>query len=151
MDVRIRGVSEQDYSALCLLEQGSSESSSSYQAAVFIRQAMVLWPRTFLIAEKNGEFSGYYIGSLVPDAPLTGWVLRLKVCEGMRRQGLATRLLIQGEEVMHRDGAEQMFLSCSPVNHGALALYERLSYRVIRHEASYFGQGEDRYILSKEL
>jgi ribosomal protein S18 acetylase RimI-like enzyme len=140
--IRVRPVSKQDFSTVSALEQGST--GCAYQAAVFVRQAMTLWPRTFLVAE-------YLLCLVSPDDAASGWVLRVKVIDEMRRKGIGTRMLIHGEQLLRECNVKQIFLTCSPVNHGALSLYYQMGYQVIEHKIEYFGPGEDRYVLSKKI
>ena len=145
----IRPIEGPDFTRVCSLEQGSSECS--YQAAVFVRQAMTLWPRTFLVAEMNNQFVGYLIGSITEQVPLCCWILRVRVSETFQRNGIATKLLQHIEDIMKEVGVLQIFLSCSPTNAGALALYNKKGYRNLRCETGYFGPGQDRLILEKNL
>lgn len=145
--IDIRPVSEQDFLSVCSLEQGVS--GSWYQAAVFVRQAMTIWPRSFLVAETDGSPVAYLICLIYPEDPRVSWIIRIRVISEMRRQGIGTAMLTRAHEILQGMGADLVCLSCSPENEGALSLYTRIGYIVIRHETGYFGPGEDRLILSK--
>ncbi len=147
IDVRV--IDEADYPHIRILEQG--QSGSQYQAAVFVRQAMTLWPGLFLVAEIEDQSAGYLVGSISGDDPKTGWILRVRVVEAMQRMGVATRMLSRIEELMKGYGINRILLSCSPVNTGALALYNRHGYSIQSRETAYFGPGEDRFILEKKI
>ena len=147
IDVRV--IDEADYPYICILEQGLS--GSQYQAAVFVRQAMTLWPGLFLVAEMEDQSAGYLVGSISGDDPKTGWILRVRVVEAMQRMGVASRMITRVEESMKEHGINRILLSCSPVNEGALALYRKQGYTVRSRETAYFGPGEDRFILEKEI
>lgn len=149
MSLSIRAALHDDYQQLCQFEQRSS--TCEYQAAVFIRQSMELWPHMVLVAELEAVLVGYYVGSVSGRDPCTGWVLRLWVVEHMRRRGIASDLMNQGELVFMNDGISLALLSCSPVNSGALSLYHNLGYHDLRYTPEYFGKGEDRVILMKNL
>ncbi len=148
-EVIVREIDETDYSQVCLLEQG--QTGSHYQAAVFVRQAMTLWPGLFLVGDLGDKFAGYLVGAISGDDPKTGWILRVRVDEAMQRMGIATRMLGRIEEAMRGYGINQILLSCSPVNEKALALYQKHGYTIRSHESAYFGPGEDRFILGKEI
>jgi [ribosomal protein S18]-alanine N-acetyltransferase len=105
----------------------------------------------FLVAELEETLVGYYIGSVSGGDPRVGWVLRLWVAEHLRRRGIASDLLNQGEIAFMNDGISLIMLSCSPVNTGALTLYHNQGYHDLRYENEYFGKGEDRVILRKTL
>jgi ribosomal protein S18 acetylase RimI-like enzyme len=112
---------------------------------------MALWPRFFLVAELDGILAGFLICSPTSADPTCGWVLRVRVSEGMRRKGIATAMMLRAHELMKQAGIIHLMLSCSPANEGALALYSRLGYIRTRFEAGYFGEGEDRLILIKKV
>lgn len=147
--IEVREIVEADYHDVCLLEQG--RSGSQYQAAVFVRQAMTLWPSLFLVVEVNDQSAGYLVGSISGDDPQTGWILRIRVAEPMQRMGVATRMLNRIEESMKEYEIDRILLSCSPANDGALALYKKQGYIIRSRETAYFGPGEDRFILGKEI
>jgi len=147
--IEVREIDEADYPHVCLLEQG--QSGLQYQAAVFVRQAMTLWPALFLVAEVEDQSAGYLVGSISGDDHITGWILRVRVAEAMQRMGVATRMLIRIEELMKGYGINLILLSCSPGNEGALALYSNKGYAIRSRETAYFGPGEDRFILEKEI
>nr|WP_319538997.1 GNAT family N-acetyltransferase [uncultured Methanospirillum sp.] len=147
--IDVRAIDEADYPHVCLLEQG--QSGSQYQAAVFVRQAMTLWPGLFLVAEVEDQSAGYLVGSISGEAPETSWILRVRVTEAMQRMGVATRMLSRIEESMKEYGINRILLSCSPVNEGALALYRKQGYTIRSREPAYFGPGEDRFILEKVI
>ena len=147
--ITVRPVSEEDFSEVCSFEQG--DDGCRYQAAVFVRQAMVLWPESFLVAELDGNLAGFLLFSTPSADPVSRWILRVRVSEGMRRQGVATAMLMRAHAIMEQAGVLQVLLSCSPANEGALALYSRMGYIRIRDEHGYFGPGEDRLILIKKV
>ena len=145
----VRPISEDDFYTVSLFEKG--DAGHLHQAAVFVRQSMILWPESFLVAEMGGNIVGYLICTMMVSDPGCGWVLRVRVSEAMRRKGIGTAMLERAHEIMQKAGVIQVLLSCSPGNEGAFALYERQGYWVIRHEIGYFGEGEDRLILRKDL
>lgn len=149
MNITVRPASESDYQVLCIMEQG--QDGCGHQAAVFVRQVMTLWPRTVLVARCDEKIAGFLVGAVSSDDPGTGWVLRVRVEEEMRRKGVATAMIDQVTGLMHALGLTRILLSCSPENQGALALYEKCGFLILHHEAGYFGPGEDRYILGRSV
>jgi ribosomal-protein-alanine N-acetyltransferase len=148
-NIGIRTIAEDDYEVVCQLEQGAA--GCLRQAAVFVRQQMVLTPRLFLVAEVSGCLAGYLVAMLTPDDPSRAWILRLRVREEVQRQGVGTALLDYVHTSLEGMGATQVWLSCSPANEGALILYTRAGYLISGCSMGYFGPGEDRYILSRIL
>lgn len=147
--IKVREITEADYSHVCLLEKGPL--GTHYQAAVFVRQAMTLWPRLFLVADVDDQIVGYLTGSISCDDPPSGWILRVRVDVAFQRMGIATMLICKIEDSMKEYKISQILLSCSTVNHGALSLYHREGYTVKSRETAYFGFGEDRIILWKPV
>ncbi|HWQ63332.1 MAG TPA: N-acetyltransferase [Methanospirillum sp.] len=147
--IKVREITEADYSYVCLLEQGLS--GAQYQAAVFVRQAITLWSRLFLVGEVDDQIAGYLVGSIPCDDPSSGWILRVRVDAAFQRMGVASMLMCKIEDSMKDHRINQILLSCSPENHGALTLYHRQGYTVISRETAYFGPGEDRLILGKTV
>lgn len=147
--ITIRPASEPDYHELCYLEQGPS--GCWHQAAVYIRQVMTLWPGSVLVAEYDGTIAGFLVGARSPENMYTSWILRVRVKEEMRRKGVATALLNHSLLMMRSLMMSRILLSCSPENHGALALYTKNGFVVSHYEEDYFGPDEHRVILALDL
>lgn len=103
-----------------------------------------------LVARTDGVFSGYLIGA-PSQSRENAWILRLRVTEFFRRQGVGMALLGSVCSRMKADGVKRMLLSCSSDNEPALALYGKAGFIVDGNEPEYFGTGEDRLILSCQL
>ena len=148
-DVVIRLFSPDDFSAVCELEQG--EKSSPYGAAVFIRQASVLFSRTFLVAVYGGIVVGYTIGAVPQAAPGDGWVLRLKVADRYYRRSIGKSLLSSLFSAFALLSVHRVVLTVAPENHPARALYHSMGFEETVFLPGYFGNGEDRLVLSAAL
>lgn len=145
---QIHQATDQDYADICSLEQGLS--GCGYQAAVFIRQSMALWPDMVLTARIGRGFAGYLIAA-PSQSRESAWILRLRVQESFRRQGIGTALLASVCSHLKDTGVATIYLSCSPENEPALALYIKAGFARRHYEKEYFGPGEDRVVLSCEL
>ena len=147
-DVSIREYRDDDFAAVCALNEMGR--TPSYEGAVFVRQAGVLYRPTFLCAVCHGEVCGYTIG-----APVTGggaaWVIRLGVLPSFRGRGLGRALMEALEERFRAAGMQELSLSVHPENRPARSLYDSLGYRVAETIPAYFGEGEDRVIMKKIL
>lgn len=147
-DCIIREYRDDDFAAVCTMNgMGRDES---YEGAVFVRQAGVLYRPTFLCAVCDGEVCGYVIG-----APVTGggaaWVIRLGVLPAFRGGGIGRALMTDLEERFEAACMQELFLSVSPDNRPARSLYGSLGYTVTETISAYFGEGEDRVIMKKIL
>jgi len=148
-DVEIRLFSPDDFPAVCELEQG--EKGSPYSAAVFIRQASVLFSRTFLVAVRRGIVVGYTIGAVPQAAFEEGWVLRLRVADRYHRRSIGTSLLSSLFSIFALLPVRRVVLTVASGNHPARALYHGLGFEETGFLPGYFGEGEDRLVLSAAL
>lgn len=141
--------SDADFSAVSALDDGVHDEP--YTRAVFIRQAACLFPATFLLAEEDSRVIGYAIAGMVQGDGSAGWLLRLYVTANARREGAGTLLLSSLLARMTSFGAGECYLSVSPENGSALPLYRREGFVVVDEVSDYFGRGEDRLIMKKQL
>ncbi|MDN7025532.1 GNAT family N-acetyltransferase [Methanoculleus sp. FWC-SCC1] len=147
MDPAIRLYQDADYAALCSLEQKNTPGEC--KPAVFVRQAGVLFPTTFFVAEKGGAIIGYTIGACLQHDPSRAWIIRLAVNEEERRQGLGRDLVATVIDALRRMGIREVLLSVSPENLAARSLYETFGFANVGFHAGYFGTGADRIIMSR--
>jgi [ribosomal protein S18]-alanine N-acetyltransferase len=149
MGALIRTFREEDFPGTCLLELG--EKGARYPAAVFIRQASVLYPGTFLVAIENGALAGYCIGAVPEDSSCEAWILRLRVSLPLRRRHIGSDLLTTLLAEFSRRGISRVRLSVAPENTSAQALYRKSGFVVAAYCKGYFGDGEDRSIMVLRL
>jgi [ribosomal protein S18]-alanine N-acetyltransferase len=145
MGILIRNFRQEDFSGACLLERG--EKGAGYPASVFIRQASVLYPGTFLVAIENDELAGYCIGAVPENSTGEAWILRLRVSEPYRRRHIGLDLLHTLLAEYFRRGISIIQLSVAPENTTAQALYRKFGFEVKAFCKGYFGDGEDRIIM----
>jgi ribosomal protein S18 acetylase RimI-like enzyme len=149
MGTLIRPFRNDDFSGVFLLEMG--EKGAQYPACVFIRQASVLYPGTFLVAVENGEPAGYCIGAIPQDKCHEAWILRLRVSAPYRRRYIGSQLLTALLAEFSRREISLVQLSVAPENAGALALYRKFGFEVGTFHKDYFCEGEDRIIMALQL
>ena len=147
--INIRKFREEDFKAVCTLEQG--EKGSPYSSAVFIRQASIIFAPMFFVAEVDGHIAGYSIGSIVQHSPEEGWILRLKVAYLYRRKNIGTALITTLLRVFRRTGVTKVSLTVAPDNGPAIDLYKALGFTQIGVVLDYFGSDEDRILMSLSL
>jgi|SaaInlStandDraft_6_1057023.scaffolds.fasta_scaffold52714_2 ribosomal protein S18 acetylase RimI-like enzyme len=83
-----------------------------------------------------------------------GYVMSLGCRKSHRRQGIASRMLgVLLEELISR-GAERLYLHCTTVNKGAVALYRKHGFEVVEKLLEYYhfhGKYHDAFKLSKKI
>jgi [ribosomal protein S18]-alanine N-acetyltransferase len=149
MGALIRPFRQEDFPGTCVLELG--EKGARYPAFVFIRQASLLYPGTFLVALENGEPAGYCIGAVPQNSPSEAWILRLRVSLPYRRRHIGSDLLHTLLAELSRRGVSLVQLSVAPENFSAQALYRKFGFEVAAFHEGYFGDDEDRIIMALRL
>ncbi|MBP1927568.1 ribosomal protein S18 acetylase RimI-like enzyme [Methanolinea mesophila] len=149
MDFEVEPYRSRHFSQVCGLELRGEECG--YAAAVFVRQMEELTPSAFFIATAADEVIGFAVGAMSGTGNHDSWVLRLRVLPPYQRKGIGTALMHRLLRALASEGAGRVFLSVSPLNTSALALYIKLGFLVTGERAGYFGPGEDRLILVRDL
>lgn len=151
MALIIRKYSDGDFSAVCAIEGAECSEPEPYSQAVFIRQAGLLFPDTFLVAESGGEIIGYTIGAVVQGRSEEGWIIRMVVRKGFRGRKTGEMMFFRIIELMEDKGVGYLFLTVSPGNLPACSMYEKHGFEITDEIPSYFGEGEDRIVMQKNL
>jgi ribosomal protein S18 acetylase RimI-like enzyme len=145
----IRLFEPDDFSPVCELEQG--DKGSAYSAAVFVRQASVLFAGTFYVAAWGGAVVGFTIGAVTQADPREAWVLRLRVAERYQRRSIGRDLLTTLLSAFAVRQVRRVLLTVAPGNQPALNLYRSMGFKEFGFLGGCFGPGEDRLILSADL
>jgi ribosomal-protein-alanine N-acetyltransferase len=124
----------------------NSRLNEAYSASVFLRQAAVLHPSTFIVVEMNNRITGYAIGAFVHDKPGSAWVIRMVVHPGFRQKGVGKKLFGTLLSCLAAKGAFEILLSVSPDNLPARRIYRHYGFQTVNEIKDYFGEGEDRLI-----
>ena len=97
-----------------------------------IRRSLLSCPETVLIAECKGTPAGFCCAqvhhSFCYPAPVAE-VTEMYVEEAFRRQGCASAMLCALEELLARQGVDEMHLLTGTANTAAQAAYERAGFR----------------------
>ncbi|MCE5249333.1 GNAT family N-acetyltransferase [bacterium] len=117
----------------------------------FFRQALDVFGNLLRIAVNDtGTIAGYVLGALKPENGAC-WILSLAVKNEYRRMGIATGLMLDAIDVLSSKGADEVFLTVAPGNTDARACYRALGFRETETVDDYFGPGETRIIMRKDL
>lgn len=117
------------------------------------------FPETFIVAEGDGEVVGYImcrIESGLSSFSLGGFikkghVVSIAVMPEHRRKGIGQALVTRAMEGMRLYNAKQCFLEVRITNTPAISLYKKLGFKVSRTIHGYYSDGEDAYVMTKEL
>ncbi|MBU1288729.1 MAG: GNAT family N-acetyltransferase [Alphaproteobacteria bacterium] len=102
------------------------------------------------VAEYNGTLAGAAV-LLLRYGSRIARLYTLSVCPEMRGKGLASQLMLAGENSAKEKGCDRMRLEARESNHTAILLYERSGYRVIARVADYYPNGETAVRMEKPL
>ncbi len=117
------------------------------------------YPKTFVVAEQEGKVVGYImcrietrLGGLERlGISKKGHVISIAVLPKYRRQGIAANLLEEAMKNMIHYKSKECYLEVRVGNDEAVKLYERLGFKISKTIREYYMDGEDAYVMSKEL
>jgi ribosomal-protein-alanine N-acetyltransferase len=117
------------------------------------------FPETFIVAEQDGKIVGYImcrievglasfgLGGLIRK----GHVVSIAVLPQGRRKGVAQALMTRAMDGMRHYKAKLCYLEVRVANEAGVALYKKLGFEVSRIFHGYYSDGEDAYVMSKNL
>ncbi len=99
-----------------------------------------------LVANVNGEVAGFIIGriDLVRNKPI-GHIMTIDVALRFRRKGIARRLMLEIEALFSLKGVLEIELEVREGNSAAIALYEKMGYRLVSKLENYYGAAHGFY------
>jgi ribosomal-protein-alanine N-acetyltransferase len=147
--IKIRTYQNDDFLSVTALEEAGIHGT--YRSAVFVRQMSACCTDTFLVAVDGSQPVGYSIGIIVQNNPVQAWILRLAVSEAYRRNGVGTALVSAMIDRFGKKGVHEIFLTVSPENQPARHLYQQQGFVQEQEYPAYFGSGQDRLILKKQM
>ncbi|MEM2522106.1 MAG: ribosomal protein S18-alanine N-acetyltransferase [Candidatus Bathyarchaeia archaeon] len=117
------------------------------------------FPETFIVAEENGEVVGYIMCRIetgLANFGLGGFIKRghvvsIAVMPQHRGKGIGEALVKKAMEGMRLYNAKQCFLEVRVTNTPAINLYKKLGFKIVRIIRGYYSDGEDAYLMSREL
>jgi ribosomal-protein-alanine N-acetyltransferase len=117
------------------------------------------FPETFIVAEEDGKIIGYImcrievglaslgLGGLIRK----GHVVSIAVMPQGRRKGVAYALMTRAIEGMSQYKAKLCYLEVRVTNDPGVSLYKKLGFEVTRTLHGYYSDGEDAYVMTKQL
>ena len=117
------------------------------------------FPETFIVAEENGEVVGYIMCRIETGLlsfrsfglARRGHVISIAVLPAYRNRGIGYALVSKALEAMSLYGAKECYLEVRVSNKPAINLYRKLGFEIKKIIRGYYADGEDAYIMSREI
>ena len=116
------------------------------------------YPKSFLVAERNGVVIGYVMCRVEQGFSSTnrsrwvkkGHIVSIAVVPEARGRGIGTALMIHAMRALREDyNVDEYYLEVRVSNVAAIHLYEKLGFKRIRILKRYYLNGEDAYLMAK--
>ncbi|HUH82895.1 MAG TPA: N-acetyltransferase, partial [Nitrososphaerales archaeon] len=125
----------------------------------FYYEILAEFPETFLVAELGGVLVGYvmcrieYGFSHLKRLGLArkGHVVSVAVTQQHRGKGIGTLLMQTTQDAMAAKDATESYLEVRVTNSEAIALYQRLGYKVSSRLEAYYKDGEAALVMAAPL
>lgn len=115
-------------------------------------------PRIFLVAEVDGNVVGYNmcrlefgLSNVSERFVRKGHVVSIAVMAEYRRMGIGSKLLEEALKRLKECGASEVYLEVRTSNYPAINLYRKMGFKAIRTIEGYYRDGENAYLMVKEL
>jgi len=113
----------------------------------------------FYVAEAGGRIVGYVmprveygLSKLRTSMRRLGHIVSIAVRRGFRRRGIATALMLASMESLKSEyGVREVYLEVRVSNEPAINLYRKLGFVIVERLHRYYLDGEDAYVMAKEL
>lgn len=119
------------------------------------------YSKAFLIARVGEKVVGYVmcrvehsftIERALPRFYKTGHVVSIAIIPTYRRMGIGSRLMLRAMDALKNVyRCRNVYLEVRVSNIGAINFYEKLGFKIDRVIKGYYRDGEDAYVMSKEL
>jgi ribosomal-protein-alanine N-acetyltransferase len=106
------------------------------------------WPEGFLVAKLDGEILGYIIGEKNMDS---GIIISIAVKKDLRGKGIGRKLTEKLLENFKKEGISVVFLHVREENKEAINFYRALGFKIRELVENYYSNGENAYLMEKNL
>jgi len=125
----------------------------------FFLEVRQSFPEGFLVAEIDRRVVGYVMCRVEHGFSEVnyyriirkGHIVSVAVLPGYRRIGIGSALVAEVAKAMIDQGVGECFLEVRVTNQEAIELYTRLGFSVSRRAPHYYYDGEDAYVMWREL
>jgi ribosomal protein S18 acetylase RimI-like enzyme len=146
--IDIRPAKLHELNAVAALEQQVFETA--VYPEFFFRQAYDLWPDFLLLAWQGDRLAGYLLAAPGQYGVSSLGILSLAVSAQSRGLGVGQALLRY--LLQHcPPQTTQLWLTVAPDNFSALHLYKKSGFIQQKYQEDYYGKGEPRWLLVKQL
>ncbi len=137
----------------------NAETLPEHYSDYFYFEILTEFPETFLVAELEGKIVGYYMCRIEYGfshlkrlgLARKGHVVSIAVKEEHRGKGVGTQLMKTCQEAMLKKTATEAYLEVRVSNSQAVALYQRLGYKVSGRLEAYYKDGEAALLMAAQL
>ena len=128
-------------------------------SSLFFTDLYRRFPKTFVVAEENGEVVGYVMCRIETPFPgvgllgvaKKGHVISIAVLPKCRRRGVGSALMRKAVEAMVEYKAKQCVLEVRTSNTAGVGLYRRMGFHVKRTIHGYYADGEAACVMARKL
>ena len=138
-----------DFSVLLEIDEASFPGGVAYNAAE-LSYFMNRDGAETLVVEEDGNIVAFLIIE-VQSGRRRATVVTLDVRATHRRSGYGTQLLSRAEEILTNYGVETYDLQVDVTNRGAIDFYKKHGFKTVRTLKNYYANGNDAYLMMKEL
>lgn len=137
----------------------NADTLPEHYSDYFYYEILAEFPETFLVAELGGVLVGYvmcrieYGFSHLKRLGLArkGHVVSVAVTQQHRGKGIGTLLMQTTQDAMAAKDATESYLEVRVTNSEAIALYQRLGYKVSSRLEAYYKDGEAALVMAAPL
>jgi ribosomal-protein-alanine N-acetyltransferase len=117
------------------------------------------FPETFIVAEENGDIVGYILCRIETSLEKFGFgglikkghIVSVAVLPEYRKRGIGQGLLTLAMKNMPFYNAKRCYLEVRVSNLSAIKVYQKLGLQIVRTIRSYYSDGENAYVMSRNL
>jgi len=156
-EVIIREAKEEDLPKIIRI---NLETLPEHYPDYFWRDHLRLWGKAFLVAEVDRKIVGYIMTRVDRGLGYVYWkpfkklghVVSIAVLPEFRRRGIGRKLMLEAmRRLKEIYGASEVYLEVRVSNKAAISLYEKLGFRKVKHLRKYYLDGEDAWLMAREL
>ncbi len=115
----------------------------------YLKILLRMAPQYFLVAEENGKVVGYISG--VARISKIGHIVSIAVDPDYRRRGIGNLLIEALLKKFKNDKMKKVRLEVRVSNKPAINLYVKIGFKIERRIKNYYPDGEDCFVMTKEL